>query len=381
MASHVRAAVVLLGLVVAGPPLFAHGPAQSAQPAAPLPQGDVEDYRPAAMSIDTIRRIGTIANLNHGIEIRIHKVRTRLIAWPGQGMVNGAIHLLTLSPGEATPLYTYPVSEEALEVLKGKGEVYYPHLGKWVSVEPGDVAYFPEGVKHGIRNRSKSGDFVLVSQITPPQLDLYEESKLFDHDTGKFDEARIRQLEASSPAGSLTAITEAKYHDTHPDLRAWNRSNGKIRSQGALFNIFRGAPFTGIGVPMLIVLFPGYGTRNAGLHTGILPKGSGAHAHTHPISDDCVIYLQGKASVEMEGKDVPVSALDVIAAPILVPHGAGSPAPERALLSGYGAPPQQELYEREGYLKGDVYIRPKFEMLEDVEKRMAADDAATSGGH
>lgn len=380
MASRLCSALVFLCLVAAGQPLVAHEPAQTAQPAAQLPPGNVDDYRPAAMSIDTIRRIGTIPNLNHGIEIRINKVRTRLIAWPGQGMVNGAIHLITLSPGEATPLYAYPVSEEALECIKGKGEVYYPHLKKWVSIEPGDVAYFPEGVKHGIRNRNKSGDFVLVSQITPPQLDLYEESKLFSHDTGKFDQTRIDELEASSPAGNLTAITEVKYHDTHPELRAWNRSNEKIRREGALFNIFRGAPFTGIGVPMLIVLFPGYGTRNAGLHTGVLPKGAGAHAHTHPISDDCVIYLQGKASVEMEGKSVPVGALDVIAAPILVPHGAGSPAPERALLSGYGAPPQQELYERQGYLRGDVYIRPKFEMLEDVEKKMATENP-TSGGH
>jgi quercetin dioxygenase-like cupin family protein len=370
----IRSTLVLVCLFVSVLPLLAHGPEQNAQQkSAPLPPGDVNTYRPGNMSIDQIRKIGTIPNLNQGIEIPINGLRTRLIAWPGQGMVNGAIHLITLAPGDATLLYRYPVSEEALECIKGKGEVYYPHLDRWVTIEPGDVAYFPENVKHGIRNREKSGDFVLISQITPPQLDLYEESKLFVRSTGKFDSNRIAQLTASSPRGNLTAITDAKYRNTHPEVRAWNRSNDKIRREGALFNIFYGAPFTQIGVPMLIILFPGYGTRSAGLHTGILPKGgAGAHSHTHPISDDCVIYLQGKASVSMEGKDVPVGALDVIAAPILVPHGAGGATAEQALLSGYGAPPQQELYEQEGYLKGGVYTRPNFVKLEDVVKSQSA---------
>lgn len=371
-----RSPVVVVCLVLSLQPLLAHGPEPDAQQqqTAALPVGNVNDYRPGNMTIDQIRRIGTIPNLNQGIQIPINGLRTRLIAWPGQGMVNGAIHLITVSPGEASPLYTYPVSEEALECIKGTGEVYYPHLpeGKrWVKIEPGDVAYFPEGVKHGIRNSGKSGDFVLISQITPPQLDLYEKSGLFVKDTGKFDTDRIKALTASSPQGKLTTLGETEFRDTSPSLRAWNRTNEQIRREGALFNIYYGAPFTQIGVPMLIILFPGYGTRNAGLHTGVLPKGSGAHSHTHPISDDCVIYLEGKASVQMEGKDVPVSALDVIAAPILVPHGAGSPAPVRTVLSGYGAPPQQELYEQQGYLKDGVYTRPKFEYLRDVEKKLS----------
>ena len=63
---------------------------------------------------------------------------------------------------------------------------------------------------------------------------------------------------------------------------------------------------------------------------------------------------------------------------VLVPHGAGEPAPERALLSGYGAPPQQELYERQGYLKDGKYEWPKFERLEDVEKQMTKNTATSN---
>jgi gentisate 1,2-dioxygenase len=142
------------------------------------------------------------------------------------------------------------------------------------------------------------------------------------------------QTEASLPIGNIE------------NCRPGAMSIERIRQTGTI-----PARFEGIGVPMVIILFPGYGTRNAGLHTGILPKGSNAHAHTHPISDDCVIYLQGKGSAEINGEAVSLNPLDAVAAPVLVPHGAGEPAPERALLSGYGAPPQQELYERQGYLK------------------------------
>jgi quercetin dioxygenase-like cupin family protein len=378
MAKMIRAASVLAFVILCVQPIVPHHQEQSGQAGqtpARLPKGSIVDYRPGAMSIERIRQVGTIPNLNQGISIRVNSIATRLIAWPGQGMVEGAIHLLTLAPGDDSGLYTYPVSEEAVECLKGKGEVYL--WGKWVTIEPGDVAYFPEGVQHGIRNKNQSGDFVLVSQITPPQLNLYEDSGLFDSKAGKFSQDMIDELEASSEPGKLTEITDARFRETNPTMRAWNLDAPTIRKKGALFNIFYGAPFDGIGVPMLIILFPGYGTRNAGLHTGILPKGSAAHAHTHPISDDCVIYLQGRGNVEINGQSVSLNPLDVVAAPILVPHGGGEPAPERAVLSGYGAPPQQELYEGQGYLKGGKYEWPKFERLEDVEKRMTASPASS----
>jgi quercetin dioxygenase-like cupin family protein len=332
MTSYIRIIGVLTCVTFWAQPVVPH-PQASTQAKASLPVGNIENHRPGAMSIERIRQIGTIPSLNEGIEIKINNIATRLIAWPGQGIVEGAIHLLTLAKDDDTGMFTYPVSEEAVECIKGKGEIYL--WGKWVTIEPGDVAYFPEGMQHGIRNKDQTDDFVLVSQITPPQLNLYETSGLFDSGTGKFNQARINELQASSKPGKLSAITEVKFRDTNSSMRAWNLDAATIRKKVALFNIFYGARFEGIGVPMVIVLFPGYGTRNAGLHTGILPKGSNAHAHTHAISDDCVIYLQGKGSAEINGEAVSLNPLDAVAAPVLVPHGAGEPAPERALLSGY----------------------------------------------
>lgn len=44
--------------------------------------------------------------------------------------------------------------------------------GDWVTLRPGDMAYFPAGVAHAIRNASQHRAY-LVNQICPPQFDLY----------------------------------------------------------------------------------------------------------------------------------------------------------------------------------------------------------------
>jgi len=49
---------------------------------------------------DEIRSRGAIGNLNDGIEINTQGVRTRLIAWPGNGFQTESVHVLTLAPGE-----------------------------------------------------------------------------------------------------------------------------------------------------------------------------------------------------------------------------------------------------------------------------------------
>jgi hypothetical protein len=71
---------------------------------------------------EQIRQHGASGNFAEGIEIPIHDVRTRLIAWPGNGFQTESVHVLTLAPGDASPLYRYQMSEEALLCLKGQGE-------------------------------------------------------------------------------------------------------------------------------------------------------------------------------------------------------------------------------------------------------------------
>src|SRR6266480_7296850 len=110
---------------------------------------------------DEIRSHGAIGNLNDGIEITAQGVRTRLIGWPGNGFQTESVHVLTLPPGEESPLYEYDMSDEAMVCFKGRGEVYV--RGEWAQMEPGDLAYFPEHVPHALRNpKGNSRDFVLV---------------------------------------------------------------------------------------------------------------------------------------------------------------------------------------------------------------------------
>ena len=115
-----------------------------------------------------IRTHGAIGNLNEGVVIQTHGVHTRLIAWPGNGFQTESVHVLTMKPGEESASYAYTMAEEVMICAAGRGEVFL--LGRWVSVEPGDIAYFPEGVSP-VRNFSGNKEnLVLVSQITVRSL-------------------------------------------------------------------------------------------------------------------------------------------------------------------------------------------------------------------
>lgn len=75
-------------------------------------------------SYDEISSHGAIGNLNDGIEITTQDVRTRLIAWPGNGFQTESVHVLTLAPGEESARYNYDMADEAMVCFKGQGEVY-----------------------------------------------------------------------------------------------------------------------------------------------------------------------------------------------------------------------------------------------------------------
>ncbi len=85
------------------------------------------------------------------------------------------MHVITVKPGLESPFYNYQISEEALLCVEGKREVYLRE--QWVEIEPGDIAYFPENIRHGIRNSAQNHeDFILISAITPPLVSLYIDS-------------------------------------------------------------------------------------------------------------------------------------------------------------------------------------------------------------
>jgi hypothetical protein len=93
-------------------------------------------------------------------------VRTRIIAWPGNGLQTQSLHVLTLSPGESSASYAFPSSEELVLCLKGAGEITMRgqrieimsgESGQWVNCGQYDVALAPCGVRHGIAIADRPG--------------------------------------------------------------------------------------------------------------------------------------------------------------------------------------------------------------------------------
>ena len=328
---------------------------------------DIEAYRERNRTREQIRSGGAIANLNEGIEIATHGVATRLIAWPGNGFQTQSVHVLTLKPGDASEQYTYDMAEEAMVCLKGQGEVFL--RGRWVDIRAGDIAYFPERTAHAVRNPAGNDrDFVLVTQIAAPVFDLYGPAGYYNQQKGAMDFAAIEAAKKVAKSGNLATDNEMRLNESHPDLRAWNMSVDEIRREGALFNVFKGASFGGLDVPMVLILWPGYGVRATGFHFGRMDAGQVAHLHTHPVSDEAVVNWAGSSEVYVDGAWVLTGPLDVSLAPCGVVHGGRVPddATEPFLPGGFAAPPQLDLYLNTPFHHAGQFDEPPWSTLEDA---------------
>ena len=116
---------------------------------------------------EEIRTRGAVFNLNEGLETTIHGIQTRLVVWPGVGPTESALHTLIVRPGDESEMYNLGMSDEAMVCLSGKGEVFI--RGEWGEMAAGDVAYFPAGTTHALRNaRKNEKPFVLATCISPP---------------------------------------------------------------------------------------------------------------------------------------------------------------------------------------------------------------------
>ena len=310
---------------------------------------------------EQIRGGGALANLGEGVEISAHGVSTRLIAWPGTGFQTEAVHVLTLQPGEESERYTYDLAEEALLCHSGTGEVWL--RGDWRRLQPGDMAYVPEGVERAIRNPAGDGDpFVLVAQISPPQFDLYVPDELYDEKWAVMDERAVAKAAINSPAVELPPPA-FDFHDDQPEARSWKLGRDEVRSGGALFNVFMGAPFTGIGVPMRLILWPGAGCRTAGFNLAAPESGTSDEIHTHPVSDECLVMWRGDSAEFYIGDSwTKAKANDVALAPCGVAHGHRSDGV--ALFGGFASPPQLDLLMPTDYYDGGTFTAPEATRLE-----------------
>jgi mannose-6-phosphate isomerase-like protein (cupin superfamily) len=326
-----------------------------------------ERYLERNRTREEIRRSGAIGNLNDGIEITTHGISTRIIAWPGNGFQTQSVHVLTLPPGQASGSYRYDMAEESLLCIKGNGEVFL--RGRWVEIEAGDVAFFPERVERGIRNpQENQADFVLVNQIAPPQFDLYEPAGYYVREHGVMDfEAIEAAKKKAKRSGNLSPEAEAHLNESHPEVRPWNLSAEEISREGALFNVYKGAMFGELGTAMALVLWPGYGARSAGLHTGYSDPGQRAAIHTHPDSDECLFNVVGTAQWYCGDRWLDGQYWDCLLAPCGVHHtvgGSRDPSAGRGVGTGFASPPQLDLYLKTPYYKDGRFVEPPWGTLE-----------------
>jgi hypothetical protein len=60
-----------------------------------------------------------------------------------------------------------------------------------------------------------------------------------------------------------------------------------------VFNVLEGVPFTGIGLPMRLVMWPGAGTRLTGFNYAYTGLGVADVIHKHPVSDEFLVMWSG----------------------------------------------------------------------------------------
>ena len=324
-------------------------------------------YRTASQ----IRSDGAVGNLFDGVTITAHGLSTRLLAWPGTGYQTESVHVTTIPPGTQSDEYAYDLAEEAVLCRAGQAEAWLH--SQWVTMRPGDIAYFPEGVKRRLRVPDAAvGDAVLVNQICPPQFDLYAPD-FYNVDLGVINQDAVTKAVANALPVQPPMLPELAAHDEHADVRAPNLSRAEIKTGGALFNVLDGAAFSGIGLPMRLVLWPGAGTRLVGFNYAYCGLGVQDTIHTHPVSDEFLVMWSGAGQVVLGDHGwIDVAANDVAMAPCGVAHGHRSvPDHGPSMMGGFASPPQLDLLIPTQYYSDGVFTEVAPEPLTPAEEHAA----------
>ena len=341
--------------------------------------GVPDAFRARNRSAAQVRAEGAIGNLFDGIESTVHGLRTRILAWPGNGYQTESVHLVTIGAGEEGERYAYDLAEQAFLCRHGEAEVWL--RDQWVTVRPGDIAYIPAGVPTQIRARAdRRDDTLIVAQTCPPQLDAYADTGAYDAQTGIFDEDAAQQLATSAaPGHPPDPIDEMTHRTDQPEVRSWNLAAGDVAALGALFNVLEGSAFTGIGLPMRLVLWPGAGSRLTGFNYAYCGVGVADRSHRHPVADEFLVMWSGSGELYVEGVGwVDADAHDIAMAPAGVMHGHRSTDQRGpSMMGGFASPPQLDLLIPTEYYDDGQFTHPAATELTPDEMH-ATDEGVTT---
>ena len=319
----------------------------------------VDNLRARYRTARQIRSEGAIANLFDGPTITAHGLETRLIAWPGTGYQTESVHVTNVQPGQQSDPYTYDLAEEAILCRHGVVEVWLKD--RWVTLRPGDIAYFPAGVKHQIRNPDSNGEPAnLVNQICPPQIDLYSDKGFYNNQLGVMNFDSIEKACTNAIPVTPPRLEEMSFREDQSEVRAQNLALDEIRLKGGLFNVLEGAPFTGIGLPMRLVLWPGAGTRLTGFNYAYTGIGVADVIHRHPVSDEFLVMWSGLGQFFGGGFGwVDAEENDVLLAPCGVVHGHRSiDGRGPSMMGGFASPPQLDLMIPSQFYANGIFEHP-----------------------
>jgi mannose-6-phosphate isomerase-like protein (cupin superfamily) len=155
---------------------------------------------------------------------------------------------------------------------------------------------------------------------------------------------------------------EMAYHEHSPEVRPWKLEPADVRADGALFNVYRGAPFAGLGVESFrLILWPGAGTRLVGFNYTHWPAGVPEAMHIHPLADECLILWHGRAQFYMGQGWLDAETNDVALAPQGLWHGTRNAEP--AIYGGFASPPQLDLLLNSGYYQDGLFLPAPWEKL------------------
>lgn len=331
-----------------------------------------DDLRARYRTAQQIRTEGAIGNLFDGPSITAHGLETRLLAWPGNGYQTESVHLTNVEPGQQSDQYTYDLAEEAILCRHGVVEVWLKD--HWVTLTPGDIAYFPAGVEHQIRNPAGNAEAaILVNQICPPQFDLYSDRGFFNNELGVMNFDSIAKAIINAIPVTPPQLHEMTFNDDQPSVRAKNLSPDDVKARGALFNVLDGAPFTGIGLPMRLVLWPGAGTRLTGFNYAYTGIGDADVIHKHPVSDEFLVMWSGSGQLYGGGFGwVDAEENDVMMAPCGVAHGHRSiEGRGPSMMGGFASPPQLDLMIPSPFYDNGIFQHPAASELTHDEMKAA----------
>jgi gentisate 1,2-dioxygenase len=330
-----------------------------------------DNLRARYRTAQQIRAEGAIGNLFDGPTITAHGLDTRLLGWPGNGYQTESVHVTNLQPGQQSDQYTYDLAEEAILCRHGVVEVWL--RDHWVTLNPGDIAYFPAGIAHQIRNPASSTEAaILVNQICPPQFDVYADKGFYNNQLGVMTFDSVQKAIANAVPVTPPKLHEMTFNEDQPAVRAKNLSPDEVRLKGALFNVLGGAPFTGLGLPMRLVLWPGAGTRLTGFNYAYTGIGVSDVIHKHPVSDEFLVMWSGAGQLYGGGFGwVDAEENDVMMAPCGVAHGHRSiEGRGPSMMGGFASPPQLDLMIPSPFYANGVFTHPaESELTHDEMKK------------